>query len=50
MMPTFEIDDSVIHVRTTEDRLSGPDYAGEWDGAGMSQERICRYCDLVTVN
>ena len=32
------------------DRLSGPDYAGDWDGAGMSTERICRYCDLVAAN
>jgi hypothetical protein len=31
----------------TADRLNGPDYAGEWDGVGMSEERICRYCDLV---
>jgi hypothetical protein len=28
-------------------RLSGPDYTGEWDGMGMSRERICRYCDMV---
>ena len=31
------------------ERLNGPDYGGEWDGIGMSQERICRYCDLVDV-
>ena len=29
------------------DRLNGPDYQGDWDGIGMSQERICRYCDMV---
>jgi hypothetical protein len=29
------------------DRLNGPDYTGDWDGARMSAERICRYCDLV---
>lgn len=28
-------------------RLSGPDYKGEWDGCGLSAERICRFCDLV---
>jgi len=32
------------------DRLNGPDYPGEWDGIGMSEERICRYCDLVEAN
>lgn len=29
------------------DRLAGPDYSSEWDGIGMSEERICRYCNLI---
>jgi hypothetical protein len=31
----------------SDDRLNGPDYPSDWDGVGMSQERICRYCNLV---
>jgi hypothetical protein len=31
----------------TASRLNGPDFDGEWDGIGMSKERICRYCDMV---
>jgi hypothetical protein len=29
------------------ERLNGPDYEKGWDGVGISEERICRYCDLV---
>jgi hypothetical protein len=28
-------------------RLSGPDYLKDWDGIGMSEPRIIRYCDMV---
>lgn len=29
------------------ERLNGPEYAADWDGIGMSQERIIAYCDSV---
>ena len=31
----------------SEDRLTGPDYPGEFDGAHASAERILAYCDSV---
>lgn len=32
------------------DRMTGPDYAGEWCGEHLSAERICRLCDRVMGN
>jgi hypothetical protein len=31
------------------DRLSGPDYPGDWDGQrGVCEDRICEFCDMVS--
>ncbi len=29
------------------ERFEGPDYAGDWDGQRLSQQRILFYCDAV---
>ena len=29
------------------DRYAGPDYLGEWDGKGASEERIIEFCERV---
>jgi len=29
------------------ERFEGPDYAGDWDGERLSQQRILFYCDAV---
>lgn len=31
----------------SHDRLDGPDFPGEWDGARVCRERILRFCDSV---
>lgn len=35
----------------SNERFSGPDYKGKWDGErGASEERIIRFCDLILSN
>lgn len=29
------------------ERLTGPDYPGEWDGRHVSAQRICSFCDSI---
>ena len=29
------------------DKLEGPDFPGDWDGIGKSEERICAFCDSI---
>ena len=29
------------------ERYAGPDYPGDWDGSGMSESRIVKFCQTV---